>query len=182
MVFKTIDLQHFIKVSCHKEVAQSFSKNSQFQYNWLWWASTPVSLTDTLRNLRGAVELWQYLHVNLHEGRKFPLRSKRHSLGQTTGPSVYVYARDPRPYLRELATSTQIAFFRSYGKYFGKLKQLERKTNSWGEARMIFEDLWRVGISGMVGGTKRTWRGGVRRGAGVTRLCCFGVEVGSLRA
>ncbi len=79
--------QHFIKVSCHKEVAQPFSKrkkkkqNLGFQHNWLWWASTPVSLTDTLQTLRGAVELWQYLHVNLHEGREFPLHSKRPSLG-----------------------------------------------------------------------------------------------------
>ncbi len=57
----------------HSPKEKKKKQNLRFQHNWLWWASTPVSLTDTLQNLRGTVELWQYLHINLHEGREFPL-------------------------------------------------------------------------------------------------------------
>lgn len=140
-------------------------QNPPFQHNWLWWASTPVSLTDTLQNLRGAIELWQYLHVNLHEGREFPLHSERPSPGQTTGPSVYVYARDPHPYLWESAASTQIPFFRSHEKYFCKLKRLERKTNSRGEAHMILEDSLSVWVGGTRGRRRTRCKGQKTRGS-----------------
>lgn len=46
--------EHSVQQTCHR------------------WASTPLCLTNTLPNLRGAIELGQYLPISLWEGHMFP--------------------------------------------------------------------------------------------------------------